>query len=80
LVPERPSFNKFLRFVFLCIALVMFYFFATLPLTWPQQAVCGLLILLVGLALGPHLGLLPDHPHPDDPVAFRDLPLTAIGA
>ena len=44
-------FNKFLRFVFLCIALVMFYFFATLPLTWPQQAVCGLLILLVGLAL-----------------------------
>jgi cellulose synthase (UDP-forming) len=44
--------NKFLRFVFLCIALVMFYFFATLPLTWPQQAVCGLLTLLMGLALG----------------------------
>ena len=44
--------NKFLRFLFLCVALVMFYFFATLPLTWPQQAVCGLLTLLMGLALG----------------------------
>jgi cellulose synthase (UDP-forming) len=45
-------FSKLLRFFFLCIALVMFYFFATLPLTWPQQAVCGLLTLLMGLALG----------------------------
>jgi cellulose synthase (UDP-forming) len=45
-------FYKLLRFVFLTAALVMFYFFATLPLTWPQQAVCGLLTLLVGLALG----------------------------
>ncbi len=45
-------FNKLLRFVFLIIALVVFYFFATLPLTWPQQAVCGLLTLLMGLALG----------------------------
>jgi cellulose synthase (UDP-forming) len=44
--------NKFLRFLFLCASLVMFYFFATLPLTWPQQAVCGLLTLLMGLALG----------------------------
>src|SRR5277367_4100208 len=44
--------NKVLRFVFLAIALVAFYFFGTLPLTWPQQAVCGLLTLLMGLALG----------------------------
>ena len=44
--------KRLLRFVFLAIALVMFYFFATLPLTWPQQAVCGLLTLLMGLALG----------------------------
>ena len=44
--------GKLLRFLFLCAALVMFYFFATLPLTWPQQAVCGLLTLLMGLALG----------------------------
>jgi len=44
--------NKLLRFAFLVVALVMFYFFATLPLTWPQQAVCGLLTLLMGLALG----------------------------
>jgi cellulose synthase (UDP-forming) len=44
--------NKLLRFVFLVVAVVMFYFFATLPLTWPQQAVCGLLTLLMGLALG----------------------------
>jgi len=43
---------KVLRFIFLGIALVMFCFFATLPLTWPQQAVCGLLTLLMGLALG----------------------------
>jgi cellulose synthase (UDP-forming) len=44
--------NKLLRFVFLVVALVLFYFFASLPLTWPQQAVCGLLTLLMGLALG----------------------------
>ena len=28
-----------------------FYFLAVLPLTWPQQAVCGLLTLLMALAL-----------------------------
>jgi cellulose synthase (UDP-forming) len=44
--------NKILRFAFLVVALVLFYFFASLPLTWPQQAVCGLLTLLMGLALG----------------------------
>jgi cellulose synthase catalytic subunit (UDP-forming) len=44
--------NKLLRILFLGIALVMFYFFATLPLTWPQQAVCGLLTLLMGISLG----------------------------
>ncbi len=43
---------KVVRGIFLCVALVMFYFFATLPLTWPQQAVCGLLTLLMGIALG----------------------------
>jgi cellulose synthase (UDP-forming) len=31
--------------------LVVFYFLAVLPLTWPQQAVCGLLTLLMSLAL-----------------------------
>ncbi|MFC5864750.1 UDP-forming cellulose synthase catalytic subunit [Acidicapsa dinghuensis] len=44
--------GKLVRFFFLCFAVVAFYFFATLPLTWPQQAVCGLLTLLLGLALG----------------------------
>src|SRR5580698_9468232 len=44
--------NKFLRFLVLVAAAVIFYFFATLPLTWPQQAVCGLLMLLMALALG----------------------------
>src|ERR1700744_3659484 len=44
--------NKLLRFLFLAAALVVFYFFATLPLTWPQQAVCGLLIILMAMALG----------------------------
>jgi len=43
--------NKLLRLAFLGFAGVMFYFFGTLPLTWPQQAVCGLLTLLMGLAL-----------------------------
>ncbi|MGA2534918.1 MAG: UDP-forming cellulose synthase catalytic subunit [Terracidiphilus sp.] len=43
--------TKFLRFAFLLAAAVMFYFLAVLPLTWPQQAVCGLLTLLMSLAL-----------------------------
>ena len=41
--------NKFLRFLFLIVALVVFYFFATLPLTWPQQAVLGLLTVLLAI-------------------------------
>jgi len=45
-------FSKVFRIAFFCFALVAFYFFGTLPLTWPQQAVCGLLTLLMGLALG----------------------------
>ncbi len=44
--------GKILRLIILVMAAVVFYFFATLPLTWPQQAVCGLLTLLMGLALG----------------------------
>ena len=43
--------NKLLRFLFVVIALVAFYFLATLPLTWPQQAVCGLLMLMMALAV-----------------------------
>src|ERR1017187_96772 len=44
-------FTKFLRFVFLIVAALIFYFMAVLPLTWPQQAVCGLLTLLLSMAL-----------------------------
>jgi cellulose synthase (UDP-forming) len=44
-------FTKFLRVVILLAAIVIFYFMAVLPLTWPQQAVCGLLTLLLALAL-----------------------------
>ena len=44
--------SKFIRLLVLVAAAVIFYFFATLPLTWPQQAVCGLLMLLMALALG----------------------------
>jgi cellulose synthase (UDP-forming) len=44
-------FTKFLRLVFLLAAVVVFYFLAVLPLTWPQQAVCGLLTLLLSMAL-----------------------------
>jgi cellulose synthase (UDP-forming) len=44
-------FTKFLRLVFLLGAAVAFYFLAVLPLTWPQQAVLGLLTLLMALAM-----------------------------
>ena len=43
--------TKFLRLAFLIAAAVVFCFLATLPLTWPQQAVCGLLTLLMSMAL-----------------------------
>src|SRR5664279_4466503 len=44
-------FTRFFRLVFLLAAVGVFYFLAVLPLTWPQQAVCGLLTLLLGLAI-----------------------------
>ncbi len=44
-------FTKILRLVILLAAGASFYFLAVLPLTWPQQAVCGLLTLLLALAL-----------------------------
>jgi len=44
--------TKFLRLAFLLAAAVVFVFLAMLPLTWPQQAVCGLLTLLMAIALG----------------------------
>src|SRR5580704_11325976 len=40
-------FTKLLRLAFLLAAAVVFCFLAALPLTWPQQAVCGLLTLMV---------------------------------
>ncbi len=43
---------RLLRFTFLMLTLGITYFFAVLPLTWPQQAVCGLLLLIIGLAVG----------------------------
>src|SRR5580692_10332522 len=43
--------TKFLRLAFLVAAGVVFVFLAMLPLSWPQQAVCGLLTLLMSLAL-----------------------------
>jgi cellulose synthase (UDP-forming) len=44
-------FTRFLRLLFLLAAGVVFYFLAVLPLTWPQQAVLGLLSLLMALAM-----------------------------
>ncbi len=44
-------FTKFLRLVFLLAAAAAFYFLAVLPLTWPQQAVLGLLTLLMSMSL-----------------------------
>ncbi len=43
--------TRVLRLLFLLVAAVVFYFLAVLPLTWPQQAVLGLLTLLMSLAL-----------------------------
>jgi cellulose synthase (UDP-forming) len=43
--------TRFLRLVFLLAAAAVFYFLAVVPLTWPQQAVCGLLTLLMSVAL-----------------------------
>ncbi len=44
-------FTKFLRLLLLLAAAVIFCFLAVLPLTWPQQAVLGLLSLLIALAM-----------------------------
>ena len=44
-------FTRFLRLLFLLAAAAIFCFLAVLPLTWPQQAVLGLLSLLIALAM-----------------------------
>jgi cellulose synthase (UDP-forming) len=44
-------FTKLLRLIFLLAAAAAFCFLAILPLTWPQQAVLGLLTLLMALAM-----------------------------
>ncbi|MDR3725111.1 MAG: UDP-forming cellulose synthase catalytic subunit [Terracidiphilus sp.] len=45
-------FTRFLRLAILLAAGSALFFLAVLPLTWPQQAVLGLLTLLMALALG----------------------------
>jgi cellulose synthase (UDP-forming) len=42
---------KLLRVLFMALAAAVFYFMAVLPLTWPQQAVGGLLTLLMAMAI-----------------------------
>ena len=44
-------FHQLLRLIFLLAAAACFCFLAILPLTWPQQAVLGLLTLLMALAM-----------------------------
>jgi cellulose synthase (UDP-forming) len=44
-------FTKFLRFLILCAVVAVLYFLGTLPLTWPQQGVLGLLMLLMAMAI-----------------------------
>jgi cellulose synthase (UDP-forming) len=44
-------FTRLLRLIFLLAAAAVFCFLAILPLTWPQQAVLGLLTLLMALAM-----------------------------
>ncbi len=43
--------TRLIRLLFILVAAVAFYFLAVLPMSWPQQAVCGLLTLLMALAL-----------------------------
>src|SRR4051812_12550130 len=43
--------TRAVRLLFLAAGVVVFTFLAVLPLTWPQQAVCGLLTLLIALAV-----------------------------
>ena len=43
--------TKLLRFIFLLVAGTAFCFLAFLPLTWPQQAVLGVLTLLISIFL-----------------------------
>jgi cellulose synthase (UDP-forming) len=44
-------FTKLVRFLVLIAGTVVFGFLVVLPLTWPQQAVCGLLTLIMTLVL-----------------------------
>jgi cellulose synthase (UDP-forming) len=44
-------FTRFLRLVFLLAGGVALCFLAVLPMAWPQQAVCGLLTLIIALTL-----------------------------
>jgi len=43
--------TRLVRLIIILVAAAVFYFLAVLPLSWPQQAVCGLLTLLLALAL-----------------------------
>ena len=43
--------TRLIRLIFMLAAAVAFCFLAVLPMSWPQQAVCGLLTLLMALAL-----------------------------
>jgi len=47
----KNIFTSLLRLAFLLTVGVVFYLMAVLPLTWPQQAVLGLLILLLSMVL-----------------------------
>jgi cellulose synthase (UDP-forming) len=44
-------FTRIFRLIFLLLAAAVFCFLAVMPLTWPQQAVLGLLTLLMALAM-----------------------------
>jgi cellulose synthase (UDP-forming) len=48
---EENIFTKFFRLVFLLVAAVVLYFFAVLPLMWPQQVVLGFIILVLSMVL-----------------------------
>jgi cellulose synthase (UDP-forming) len=47
----KNLFTQTLRFSFLALTVLVLYFFAVLPLAWPQQVVCGLLFLVIGVAV-----------------------------
>ena len=84
---ESPAWQEFewgdgvllqlLRFAILGIGIFFLVFAGILELTWPQQAVLGLLTVLLGIWMD-QLDLLPGHPNVDALLHGLHLPLRIL--